>query len=66
MYFVVATATTVGYGDYFAHNSREKTFMIFLEFIAICTFSWITGRITNLKKSRKVAEIVKSKVTSCS
>ncbi len=58
MYFVVATATTVGYGDNYAHNSNEKLFMILLEFTAICTFSWILGKITSLKKTRNVSEVL--------
>eukprot|EP00347_Sterkiella_histriomuscorum_P006194 403353701 len=61
VYFVVATATTVGYGDVFAWNSREKAFMIFLEFTGICIFSIITGQITGLKKIKKISQIIDQK-----
>lgn len=54
----MTTATTVGYGDVYAHNSREKLYMIFLEFIGICTFSVITGNILNLKRADRVSDIV--------
>ena len=46
VYFVTTTASTVGYGEYGAHNSREKVFMIFLEFVGICSFSLITGNMS--------------------
>jgi hypothetical protein len=58
IYFVVTTATTVGYGDVLPHNENEKGFMLFLEFSGIGIFSWISGRITNLKKSVSIADIV--------
>ena len=29
-YFVVTTATTVGYGDHYARTAREKNFCVFL------------------------------------
>lgn len=48
-YFVTTTATTVGYGDYYANNKWEKFYLIFLEFTGICTFSIITGNITSIK-----------------
>lgn len=58
LYYTVTTATTVGYGDVSARNSREKLYMIFLEFIGICTFSVITGNILNLKRADRVSDIV--------
>lgn len=62
IYFVTTTATTVGYGDYFAANSWEKLYLLFLEFTGICTFSVITGNITGLKSQRKIADIIEQKV----
>lgn len=62
LYFVVTTASTVGYGDFFAYNPREKLFMIFLEITAICTFSIITGNITSLKRIVNISEIIETKV----
>ena len=62
VYFVVTTATTVGYGDNFAFNPREKVYMIFLEFTGICIFSIITGNITGLKTIKKIREILDKKV----
>lgn len=61
MYFVTATATTVGYGDYYANNEREKTYLIFLEFTAICIFSIITGNITSLHSKAKLSDVIKQK-----
>jgi hypothetical protein len=42
-YFVTTTATTVGYGDYVAKTSGEKTYEIFLEMGSLVIFSMITG-----------------------
>ena len=36
--------------------------MIFLEFTGICTFSLITGNITNLKEIKQITEIIDEKV----
>ena len=63
MYFIVTTATTVGYGDFYAWNTREKVFMIFLEFSAICTFSLIIGQFTNLKDIDEISEVIERKVS---
>jgi hypothetical protein len=52
----------VGYGDYFAKNTREKIFMLFLEFIGICAFSLITGNMTSLKHKKRIDVIIKQKV----
>ena len=63
LYFVVSTATTVGYGDnYVAINTREKSFMIFLQFASICLFSLIIGSIGALKSSKSIKDILDKKV----
>mmetsp|Transcript_14633 Transcript_14633/g.14266 ORF Transcript_14633/g.14266 Transcript_14633/m.14266 type:complete len:237 (+) Transcript_14633:793-1503(+) len=56
IYFVTATSTTVGYGDFFPLNSREKTFGIFLEFLGIIIFSVITSRILSLTKEKTIKD----------
>ena len=48
-YFVILNATSVGYGNEYLSTSQEKTFVIFLQFAAICIFSIITGNISSLK-----------------
>jgi hypothetical protein len=62
IYFVSTTASTVGYGDYYAKTMDEKIFMLFLEFIGICIFSIITGNMTNLRMKRSIYSVVKNKV----
>ena len=57
-YYVTATASTVGYGDFYAKNSREKVFMLVLEFIGICSFSLITGNMMNLKQRKRIDLII--------
>lgn len=49
LYFIFTTAATIGYGDICGGNVYEVTFLIFLEFTAICIFSLITGNITSMK-----------------
>lgn len=46
-YFVVSTATTVGYGDFFGTTGYEKLWLIIMQFAGICIFSLVTGS-TNL------------------
>ncbi len=60
----MTTATTVGYGDYYAHNRWEMLFMIFVQVGSICFFSTITVKITGMKKERKILDIVEEKVSS--
>lgn len=50
IYYVTTTATTVGYGDFYAYEETEKLFVCFLEFAGICIFSAITANIRNLRK----------------
>ena len=61
-YFIIANATTVGYGDIYGETPLEKTFLMFLQFAVICIFSLITGNITSLKWSTKLMDIMKEKV----
>lgn len=63
LYYVTTTATTVGYGDITPKNRHEKLFNVFLEFIGICTFSLITGRILGLKSSISLEEVISQKVS---
>jgi hypothetical protein len=49
VYYILTNATTIGYGDNYGKTSREKTFLIFLEFSGICIFSLLSGEITSLK-----------------
>jgi hypothetical protein len=62
IYYVTTTASTVGYGDYFARSPQEKVFALFLEFIGICVFSLIMGNITSLKYKRRIDKIIAEKV----
>ncbi len=62
IYFVFTTATTVGYGDFYAHHEWEKLYMVFLQFAGICFFSIISGKITSLKSEVRILDIVSDKV----
>ena len=62
IYFILTTATTVGYGDYYAHNPSENAFLIFVQIVGICFFSTVTGKISSLKKEKKIMDIVEEKV----
>lgn len=62
IYYVTTTASTVGYGDYFARSYQEKIFVIILEFSGICAFSLIMGNITSLKYKRRIDKIIAEKV----
>lgn len=57
-YFVVSTATTVGYGDVLSTVWTEKFYVSFLEFIGICVFSIISNKVISLKKEDKINDKV--------
>ena len=59
----MTTASTVGYGDYSALNSHEKVFLIFLEFVGICSFSIIIANVSKLKGKKNMSQIIESKQT---
>lgn len=50
-YFCATVASTVGYGDFvnYGHQTRERLYLIFLEFCGILVFSLILAQISNLK-----------------
>jgi len=46
-YFILTTATTVGYGDYTGATSWERLYLCLIEFIGICSYSMIYNGVTN-------------------
>lgn len=50
-YFALTTLTTVGYGDYYATNTAEKIFAIFIMLLGVTLFSYIMGSFTELISS---------------
>ena len=47
-YFVTTTVTTVGYGDIAANNHVERVFAIFMLFVGVGTFSFVSGSLSSI------------------
>jgi hypothetical protein len=47
-YFSFTTLSTVGFGDYYANNSGERIFMVFIMVGGIMCFSYIMGLFTEI------------------
>ena len=47
-YFSFTTLSTVGFGDYYANNSGERGFMVFIMVGGIICFSYIMGLFTEI------------------
>ena len=63
VYFVITTATTIGYGDITAGSLyTEKLFCIGLQFVGILIFSAITGNIRRLKKEPNLQDVINKRV----
>ncbi|CAI2372657.1 unnamed protein product [Moneuplotes crassus] len=48
VYFIIATFSTVGYGDVTGVTSGELIFQLIIEFAGVCIFGFITGNIGEL------------------
>ena len=48
IYWVVTTLTTVGYGDFYGHTSREYIYTMFVEFLGIAVFSMIMSSVQQI------------------
>jgi len=46
-YFIIATITSVGYGDITGYSKNERIFQIFLLIIGIIAYSWMVSSISN-------------------
>ena len=46
-YFIIATITSVGYGDITGYSTDEHIFQIFLLIIGIIAYSWLVSSISN-------------------
>ena len=46
-YFIIATITSVGYGDISGYSRNEHIFQIFLLIIGIIAYSWLVSSISN-------------------
>jgi len=46
-YFIIATITSVGYGDITGYSRNERIFQIFLLIIGIIAYSWLVSSISN-------------------
>ena len=47
---MMATFTTVGYGDYYATNINEMLFVMCIELLGIGFFGYLIGRLNTLLK----------------
>lgn len=56
VYWVIATLTTVGYGDYKGYQPMEYVLSIGVEFIGIGIFSYLMGSINNLVGSEQTLQ----------
>jgi voltage-gated potassium channel len=45
-YFILTTITTVGYGDISGSTTNEILFSMFVEFVGLTFFSFLTGTIS--------------------
>lgn len=61
-YFVVTTATTIGYGDINGTTLTEEGFCMFLQFLGIIVFSGITGNIRRLQRAPKLQDVIQERV----
>lgn len=50
IYWIMATLTTVGYGDYYATSVREKLVIMVIELLGIGFFGYLIGRLNTLLK----------------
>lgn len=62
MYFTVTQSTTVGYGDFYSHNSREMTYGIVSEVLAIIIFSSISAIMLSLQYPTTYSDMVSDKL----
>ena len=63
IYFLIATITSVGYGDISGYSNNEHIFQIFLLIIGIIAYSWLISSISNyVRENNKDLEYFLSKV----
>ena len=62
-YFILATITSVGYGDITGYSRNERIFQIFLLIIGIIAYSWVVSSISNyVRENNKDTTYFLSKV----
>ena len=62
-YFIIATITSVGYGDISGYSRKEHIFQIFLLIIGIIAYSWLVSSISNyVRENNKDTTYFLSKV----
>ena len=57
-YFVTATMSRVGYGDYRGVTEVEKSFCMFMSQMSFCVFGYLIGNERNRKKLAKLHEVL--------
>jgi hypothetical protein len=48
LYYVITTISTVGYGDISPKTSKEIAFVMFIQFLGVVIFAYLTGNITSI------------------
>eukprot|EP00350_Pseudokeronopsis_sp_OXSARD2_P012241 CAMPEP_0170565778 /NCGR_PEP_ID=MMETSP0211-20121228/79406_1 /TAXON_ID=311385 /ORGANISM="Pseudokeronopsis sp., Strain OXSARD2" /LENGTH=179 /DNA_ID=CAMNT_0010886743 /DNA_START=872 /DNA_END=1411 /DNA_ORIENTATION=- len=61
LYFITASSTTVGYGDFAAENRWEMTYSVFQEFSSIILFSIISANIISIQFVKSVKTYIEEK-----
>jgi CRP-like cAMP-binding protein len=61
LYYIITTISTVGYGDIGPKTSKEIAFIMFVEFIGVMIFAYLTGSVTSIitnlnQREKKLSE----------
>ncbi|OMJ82391.1 hypothetical protein SteCoe_16931 [Stentor coeruleus] len=48
LYYVITTISTVGYGDISPKTSKEIAYVMFVQFLGVVIFAYLTGNITSI------------------
>lgn len=48
LYYVITTISTVGFGDIYPTTSKEIAFVMFIQFLGVVIFAYLTGNITSI------------------
>lgn len=61
VYFITKTITTVGYGDETVSSNTSLFYVMVVELIGICTFSYYRSRISNMTRSKTAKMLINEK-----
>jgi CRP-like cAMP-binding protein len=56
LYYVITTISTVGYGDIYPRTSKEIAFVMFIQFLGVVIFAYLTGNITSILMNLNLRE----------